>query len=118
MTNRFFTFLLVIAYTFFVAGAHSFNKIIAVHHVVEETSSIKKENAGHQQNAAAKSETDSKGGHGKTQAAEELPHIHKFHKERVRKIGRHHPKCWFLSKVLLFVCHLLVLYLAYEHLSH
>lgn len=59
----------------------------------------------------------SKAPHGKAHApnSEELPHIHKFHKERVKKIKKHHGKCWFLSQVLLFICHAAILYISYLH---
>jgi hypothetical protein len=49
---------------------------------------------------------------------EELAHIHHFHKERVKKIKRHHKKYWALSKLILILCHLALLVIAYLHLSH
>ena len=49
---------------------------------------------------------------------EELAHIHHFHKERVKKMKRHHKKFWLLSKLLLAICHLLILALAFIHLTH
>lgn len=49
---------------------------------------------------------------------EELPHIHHFHKERLKKIKRHHQKCWTLSKVLLVLCHIAILLMAYSHVTH
>ncbi|MES1197944.1 MAG: hypothetical protein ABUL41_01550 [Chitinophagaceae bacterium] len=52
------------------------------------------------------------------QKTEELAHIHHFHKERVKKLKRHHKKFWLLSKVLLIVSHLLILVCAYMHLVH
>lgn len=57
--------------------------------------------------------------HGKahTPHSEELPHIHKFHKERVKKV-RKHRACWLLSQVLLFICHASVLYISYLHVVH
>lgn len=63
---------------------------------------------------------NSKVPHGKSQAphSEELPHIHKFHKERVKKIKKHHGKCWFMSQMLLFICHATVLYISYLHMLH
>jgi hypothetical protein len=62
----------------------------------------------------------SKSHDGKSQPprAEELAHIHHFHKERVKKIKRHHEKFWFLSQVLLVICHLLILLMAYTHVFH
>ena len=50
--------------------------------------------------------------------SEELAHIHHFHKERVKKIKRHHKKFWILSKLLLIICHLLLLFVAYMHVTH
>jgi hypothetical protein len=49
---------------------------------------------------------------------EELPHIHKFHKERVKKIRKHHGKYWLLSQVLIVICHLSILLIAYLHATH
>jgi hypothetical protein len=49
---------------------------------------------------------------------EELAHIHHFHKERVKKLKRHHKKFWILTKILLMLCHLLILACAYSHLTH
>jgi hypothetical protein len=65
-------------------------------------------------------EGHSKAPHGKahTPHSEELPHIHKFHKERVKKIKKHHSKLWFLSQGLLFLCHAAVLYISYLHVIH
>ena len=65
-------------------------------------------------------EADSKAPHGKMQAphSEELPHIHKFHKERVKKIKRHHGKFWILSKLILVLCHLSILVIAFLHATH
>ena len=49
---------------------------------------------------------------------EELPHIHHFHKERVKKIKQHHTKFWMLSKVLVILCHISILVIAYLHAIH
>ncbi len=49
---------------------------------------------------------------------EELPHIHKFHKERMKKIKKHHGKYWLLSQVLLALCHLSILVIGYLHATH
>lgn len=51
-------------------------------------------------------------------ATEELAHIHHFHKERVKKIKQHHKKYWALSKLLLILCHLALLVIAYQHFTH
>jgi hypothetical protein len=49
---------------------------------------------------------------------EELAKIHRFHKERVKKIKRHHHKYWTLAKAILVVCHLALLISAFLHLTH
>ena len=49
---------------------------------------------------------------------EEVPHIHHFHKERVRRSKRHHKKFWALSKLLLLLCHVALLMMAYMHAAH
>lgn len=49
---------------------------------------------------------------------EEVPHIHHFHKERVKKSKRHHKKFWILSKALLLLCHIALMMLAYMHMAH
>lgn len=49
---------------------------------------------------------------------EELPHIHKFHKERVKKIKKHHGKYWLLSQLILVLCHLSILVIGYLHATH
>ena len=49
---------------------------------------------------------------------EEVAHIHHFHKERVKKMKRHHKKTWALSKLILVVCHIALLVMAYMHLTH
>jgi len=58
--------------------------------------------------------------HGKAHVPhmEELPHIHKFHKERVKKLKKHHGKYWLLSQVLLALCHLSILVIGYLHATH
>ena len=50
--------------------------------------------------------------------SEELAHIHHFHKERVKKIKRHHIKFWVMSKILIILCNLVLLVCAYMHLTH
>lgn len=49
---------------------------------------------------------------------DELAHIHHFHKERLKKIKRHHKKCWTLSQLLLLFCHAAVLIISYLHVTH
>ncbi len=58
--------------------------------------------------------------HGKaarTPQMEELPHIHRYHRERVKK-QVHHGKLWFLARALVVICHLSLLWIAYLHLTH
>ena len=57
--------------------------------------------------------------HGKmhTPQMDELAHMHKFHKERVKK-AKHQGKYWLLSKILLVLCHLSILVIAYLHATH
>lgn len=57
-------------------------------------------------------------GHLKAPYFDEVPHILKFHKERVKKIKRHHGKCWLLTKVLLALCHISILVIGYLHVTH
>ena len=49
---------------------------------------------------------------------EELAKIHLFHKGRLERIKKHHKKCWLSAKVLLVLCHLALLIVAYLHLTH
>ena len=53
-----------------------------------------------------------------TPKMEELPHIHHFHKERVKKVKRHHKKFWALSILILVLCHISILVMAYMHVTH
>lgn len=53
-----------------------------------------------------------------TPTMDETAHIHRFHKERVKKLKKHHSKLWMLSKVLLVLCHLALLVIAYLHATH
>ena len=57
-------------------------------------------------------------GHGHTPAIDETPHIHHYHKNRVKKLKRHHSKAWFLSQVLVVACNLVLLLMAYMHAAH
>ena len=49
---------------------------------------------------------------------EELPHIHHFHKERVRKVKRHHRKVWTLVKLIIILCHIGLIICGYLHATH
>ena len=48
---------------------------------------------------------------------DELPHIHHFHKERVKKVKRHHKKVWSISMLILVLCHISILIMAYMHVT-
>jgi len=54
---------------------------------------------------------------GHTPKIDELPHIHHFHKERVKKVKRHHKKVWTISMLLLVLCHISILIMAYMHVT-
>ena len=58
--------------------------------------------------------------HGKALSVhmDELPHIHKFHKERVKKVKKHHSKLWFISQFILVLCHISILLIAFMHVTH
>ncbi len=51
-------------------------------------------------------------------AIDELPHIHHFHKDRIKKIKKHHGKLWLISQILLILCHLSILIIGYLHATH
>lgn len=69
---------------------------------------------------AAAADSHSKVPHGKAHVPhmEELPHIHRFHKERVKNIKKHHSKLWFLSQALIVLCHLSILVIGFLHATH
>ena len=66
--------------------------------------------------ATAPEETPEHKAHGPKM--EEVPHIHHFHKERVKRSKRHHKKIWTMSKLLLLLCHIALLVMAYTHAAH
>ena len=49
---------------------------------------------------------------------EEIPHIHRYHKERVKKVKQHHSKLWFLSQFIVVICQVSLLVIAYLHIVH
>lgn len=49
---------------------------------------------------------------------EELGKIHRFHKERVKKVKKHSGAFWLAAKVLLVCCQVALLIHAFLHLSH
>jgi hypothetical protein len=69
---------------------------------------------------ASASDSHSKAPHGKSSVPhfEELPHILKYHKERVRKIKKHHTKLWILSQVLVVLCNISILVIGFIHATH
>ena len=54
-------------------------------------------------------------GHAHATGMDETPHIHHFHKNRVKKLKRHHGTCWLMSQLLLVVCHAVLLVMSYLH---
>lgn len=66
------------------------------------------------------SDSHSKAPHGKSSVPhfEELPHIHKYHKERVKKVKKHHSKLWFLGQVLVVLCNISILIIGFLHATH
>jgi hypothetical protein len=92
----------------------------------EQTSKEVKTNTATEHNDHAKnipaSSTDShsKVPHGKSSVPhfEELPHIHKYHKERVKKIKKHHTKLWFLGQALVVLCNISILVIGFLHVTH
>ena len=54
---------------------------------------------------------------GHTPKLDELPHIHHFHKERVKKVKRHHKKVWTISMLILVLCHISILIMAFMHVT-
>jgi anti-sigma28 factor (negative regulator of flagellin synthesis) len=93
-------------------------------HTATTSKEVKSNSASDQTDAGKKmpvsADSHSKLPHGKAQAPhmEELPHLHKFHKERVKKIKKHHGKYWFLSQVIIVLCHLSILVIGYLHATH
>lgn len=107
----------------------SFAVLANSHSTKTETEQTSKEvkttaNADHSDEAkkipVSASDSHSKAPHGKTNAPhmEELPHIHKYHRERVKKIKKHHTKLWILSQALVVICNLSILVIGYLHLTH
>ncbi|HMU46159.1 MAG TPA: hypothetical protein PKC72_07325 [Chitinophagaceae bacterium] len=119
--KSYFSIILVMAYllTAIVAKANNFYSEAGTISKDFQTENSSEKNA-HDAKVPFSHEADSKAPHGKMQAphSEELPHIHKFHKERVKKIKRHHGKFWILSKLILVLCHLSILVIAFLHATH
>jgi hypothetical protein len=67
---------------------------------------------------SAKSHLPVEKSHSYTPSMDELPHIHKFHKERVKKIKKHQSKLWILSKIVLVLCHISILIISFLHVTH
>lgn len=66
----------------------------------------------------AKSQVPAEKHHAQAPTMDETPHIHRFHKERVKKIKQHHTKCWIASQVIVVLCNLSLLVIAYMHIIH
>ena len=58
--------------------------------------------------------------HGKAHSPQmdETPHIHKFHRERIKKVRKHHSKLWIISQLILLLCHISILIIAFLHVTH
>jgi hypothetical protein len=56
--------------------------------------------------------------HTKAPSFDETPHIHHFHKERVKKATRHHNKIWNISQLILILCQVSLLVIGYLHIIH
>lgn len=121
----FFSILLLVLATgvsnhVFAKAAKQTSSAVANHHSQEQNES----NALPLQAAAPKNSTRATAPeHSSEQKAhgpklEEVPHIHHFHKERVKKVKKHHKKIWTLSQILLVLCHLALLVMAYSHITH
>jgi len=85
---------------------------------IKSTAAAAQSETGHK--VPLHTESHSQAPHGKTTIPhmEELPHIHKFHKERVKKIKKHHSKYWLLSQLILALCHISILVIGYLHATH
>lgn len=57
-------------------------------------------------------------GHGHAPAIDETPHIHHYHRNRVKKMKRHHSKAWFLGQLLVVTSNLVLFLMAYLHAAH
>jgi len=120
MTHRkYFSLVFTIVFILFSVAVHA-NKNTGREYEQNSSSAQGEkhsDNQSHGKQVPFSGEDDSKVPHGKTHVphSEELPHIHKFHKERVKKIKKHHGKYWLLSQVLLFLCHAAILYMSYLH---
>lgn len=68
--------------------------------------------------AAHHDKSHSSAGKSHTPTMDETPHILRFHKERVKKIKKHHSKCWLLSMTLVVLCQLALLVIGYLHVTH
>jgi len=53
-------------------------------------------------------------GHGHPPGMDETPHIHHFHKQRVKKLKKHQ-HYWTASKLLLALIHCVLLFMSYLH---
>jgi hypothetical protein len=114
-----FTMIFSLASTTLIAGGHTAENAPA-----KSSKEVKTQGSTEHTDATKKlpvsQESHPKAPHGKTHAPqmEELPHIHKFHKERVKKIKKHHSKYWLLSQVIIVLCHLSILVIGYLHATH
>jgi Na+/H+ antiporter NhaC len=115
-------FLTLFAGASFTASANSNKSVTGTENVTKESNT-----GNHSEPAASKSVPNApvtktvppvhpeEKGH--TPKLDELAHIHRFHKERVKKVKRHHKKVWSLSMLILVLCHISILIMAYMHVT-
>lgn len=118
--KKYFSFAFILVYILFSIAAKANTNTGKATSETQPVKTEKSSEGAQGKHAPVSQEGHSKAPHGKahTPHSEELPDIHRFHKERVKKIKKHHSKCWFLSQVLLFICHASVLYISYLHVVH
>lgn len=115
--------LLIVIVTLISYKAYSSNKAVKASLDISYTEGLTKEPAKGNLNSHSMPLSPlrpAKESHGKTHTPQmdELAHMHKFHKERVKKIKKHHSKFWILSKLILILCHISILIIAYLHATH
>lgn len=124
MTRQIFLNILLVA--FFATVFTSFNNPAFAGHSTNQDREEISFDAGSSQDEAPVKPVSVPGGSGlkppvhkmQLPVMEELPKVHRFHKERVKKLKKHHRKCWVSAKLLLVVCHVALLICAFMHVTH
>ena len=125
MTQKFI--LLIIFTTFFSTG--SANTEASTHHAIvtsvqdETPVQMNEKNSSEQQSKPVSPvipATPLETPHNKPALphADEEPHIHRYHKERIKKMKQHQGKCWMFGNFLVIVCQLSLLMISFMHLMH